>query len=160
MKKIILAGIAGMLISISCNSAKQMKSPEVALKFKGDWEITSVKYEKGYKLKPFDEGADSQCFVGSHWKLIPNNDSGSYTINGGGSCPVVTQPIKFEVTKENEFRFKKLQSGVKAKNITEGYVLMVEKQDADHFTLVQDVPFEGKILKVYYNFARTGMEIK
>ena len=29
-----------------------------------------------YKIKPFDEGADAQCFVGSHWRLIPNNYSG------------------------------------------------------------------------------------
>lgn len=159
MKKNLLSVIAGMLVMVSCTSTKQ-NSPSNAesMKFKGDWEITSVKYEKGYKVKPFDEGADSQCFVGSHWRLIPNNYSGAYTLNGKGGCPALTQPIKFEVTKNNEFKFKKLLPEVKAKNITTGYVLQVEIQDADHFTLVQDVPFEGKILKVYYNFARTGMQ--
>jgi hypothetical protein len=28
---------------------------------KGDWQIVSIDYEKGYKIKPFDEGADAQC---------------------------------------------------------------------------------------------------
>ncbi len=159
MRKIFLSvGIAGMMFSVSCNSINKMNVDDAkTTKFKGDWEITSINYEKGYKVKPFDEGADSQCFIGSHWRLIPNNYSGAYTLKGGGSCPVKTQAIKFEITKDNEFKFKKIEAVVKAKNITSGYILQVEKQDVDHFTLVQDVPFEGKILKVYYSFARTGM---
>ena len=124
------------------------------LKLKGDWQIASVNYEKGYKIKPFDEGADAQCFVGSEWKLVPNNYTGNYTINGTDSCPSVTQPIKFEITKNNEFKFKKINTDVKAKNVVSGYVLEFEKQDTNSFTLVQNVAFEGKILKVYYNFVR------
>lgn len=158
MKNLLITAVAWMFILVSCTSANQkMKANAEDLKFKGDWEITNVTYEKGYKVKSFDE-ADAQCFIGSHWRLISNNNSGAYTINGGGNCPSLTQPIKFEVTKNNEFKFKKLLSNVKAKNITSGYILQVERQDADHFTLVQDVEFEGKTLKVYYKFARTGMQ--
>ncbi len=42
---------------------------------------------------------------------------------------MVTQAIKFEVTKNKEFRFKKLQDNVKAKQI-------------------------GEVIKVYYQFQR------
>lgn len=160
MKKALFTAIVGALFAVSCSSTKQAQQAQTSraevLKLKGDWEITSVNYEKGYKIKPFDEGADAQCFVGSQWKLIPNNYSGSYTLNGGNSCPTVTQPIKFEITKDNEFKFKKLVEGTKAKNVTSGYILQIEKQDSNNFTLVQNVPFEGNILKVYYVFARTG----
>ena len=67
---------------------------------------------------------------------------------------MVTQAIKFEVTKSKEFRFKKLQDNVKAKKITEGYVLQLENQQKDSFTLTQSVPFEGEVIKVYYQFQR------
>jgi len=157
MKKILFAGLIA-LFAISCSSVKQAETAQTTraevLKLKGDWQIASVNYEKGYKIKPFDEGADAQCFVGSQWKLIPNNYTGSYTINGGDSCPTVTQPIKFEITKDNEFKFKKVNADVKAKTVVAGYILQFEKQDTNSFTLVQNVPFEGNILKVYYNFVR------
>ena len=155
MKKVLLTGMIGTLFAVSCSSANQAQNARADfMKLKGSWEISSVDYEKGYKIKPFDEGADAQCFVGSQWKLVPNNYTGSYTINGGDSCPTVTQPIKFEITKDNEFKFKKINADVKAKNVVAGYILQFEKQDTNSFTLVQNVPFEGNILKVYYNFVR------
>ena len=59
----------------------------------------------------------------SIWKLVPNNDSGSYTVIGDDNCPSITQNIIFEITKNKEFRFKRLIQNVKAKNIIDGYVL-------------------------------------
>jgi len=125
---------------------------------KGDWQIVSVNYDKGYKIKPFDEGADAQCFVGSHWRLIPNNWTGAYTLNGGGNCPAVTQPIKFEVKNGNTFMFKKIAAGTKAKQNTAGYTLTLVSQTTDQFSLEQDVPFDGENVKVVYNFERAGMK--
>lgn len=155
MKKVLLTGMIGTLFAVSCSSANQAQNARADfMKLKGSWEISSVDYDKQCKIKPFDEGADAQCFVGSQWKLVPNNYTGSYTINGGDSCPTVTQPIKFEITKDNEFKFKKINADVKAKNVVAGYILQFEKQDTNSFTLVQNVPFEGNILKVYYNFVR------
>ena len=155
MKKILLAGILGTTFLVSCSTAKQAQaSRDDFYKLKGNWEVTSVDYEKGYKIKPFDEGADAQCFVGSQWNLVPNNNTGSYSLSGGGDCPTVTRAIKFDVSKDKEFSFKVIDAGVKAKNVTDGYVLDFQNQTPTSFTLVQNVPFEGKILKVYYNFTK------
>ena len=155
MKKILLAGILGTTFLVSCSTAKQAQASRADFyKLKGNWEVTSVDYEKGYKIKPFDEGADAQCFVGSQWNLIPNNNTGSYSLSGGGDCPTVTRAIKFDVSKDKEFSFKVIDAGVKAKNVTAGYVLDFQNQTPTSFTLVQNVPFEGKILKVYYNFTK------
>ncbi|KPE49468.1 lipocalin family protein [Chryseobacterium indologenes] len=163
MKKLLLAGMLGTsLFAVSCSSVKKAETSQNQrseyLKLKGDWQIVSVDYEKGYKIKPFDEGADAQCFVGSHWRLIPNNYSGAYTLNGGGACPAVTQPIKFEVKNGDTFMFKKIAAGTKAKQNTAGYSLTITNQAADQFSLVQDVPFDGNTVKVVYNFQRTGMK--
>lgn len=163
MKKLLLAGMLGTsLFAVSCSSVNKAATSQNQradfLKMKGDWQIVSVDYEKGYKIKPFDEGADAQCFVGSHWRLIPNNWTGAYTLNGGGNCPAITQPIKFEVKDGNTFMFKKIASGTKAKQNTAGYTLTLINQTTDQFSLQQDVPFEGGNVKVVYNFERAGMK--
>ena len=159
MKNLLLTGILGAGILASCSTAKTAQANRAEfLKLKGDWEITSVDYDKAYRVKPFDEGADAQCFVGSHWRLIPNNYSGSYVLNGGGSCPSVTQPIKFEVVNGNEFKFKKLLEGSKAKAVVSGYSLQLENQSTDQFSLVQNIPSNGENVRVVYNFQRTGMK--
>ena len=155
MKKVLLTGMIGTLFAVSCSSANQAQNARADfMKLKGSWEISSVDYDKQYKIKPFDEGADAQCFVGSQWNLVPNNNTGSYALAGGGDCPTITKAIKFDVSKDKEFSFKVIDAGVKAKNVTAGYVLDFQNQTPTTFTLVQNVPFEGKILKVYYNFTK------
>ena len=158
MKNLLLAGILGAAISVSCSTAKTAQSNKAEfLKLKGNWEIASVDYDKNFKVKPFDEGADAQCFVGSQWKLIPNNWTGSYTLNGGGACPSVIQPIKFVVVNGNEFKFKKLLEGSKAKAVTVGYSLNLVSQTADGFSLEQNIPSDGENVRIVYNFVRSGM---
>lgn len=158
MKNLLLAGILGAAISVSCSTAKTAQSNKAEfLKLKGNWEIASVDYDKNFKVKPFDEGADAQCFVGSQWKLIPNNWTGSYALNGGGDCPSVMQPIKFEVVNGNEFKFKKLLEGSKAKAVTVGYSLNLVSQTADGFSLEQNIPSDGENVRIVYNFVRSGM---
>jgi hypothetical protein len=41
-------------------------------------------------------------------EIIPNNWTGAYTLNGGGTCPAITQPIKFDVKTEIHLISKKL----------------------------------------------------
>lgn len=161
MKKLLFAAVLGSSLSaVSCstvNNAKTAQSQKAEfLKMKGEWEVSGVTYDSQYKIKPFDEGADAQCFVGSIWRFVPNNYTGSYTINGGTGCPSVTQPIKFEVLGGNQFQFKKIADGTKAKANISGYVLNLVDQSADSFTLVQNVPFNGEIVKVNYNFRRVS----
>lgn len=155
MKKVLFTGIIGAVFAVSCSSANQAQHAKSEfMKLKGNWEITSVNYEKEYKIKPFDEGADAKCFVGSQWNLIPNNNTGSYTLVGGGDCPSVTRAIKFDVSPSKQFSFKKIDTGIKAKTVTSGYILDFQDQTPTSFTLVQNVPFEGKIIKVNYNFTK------
>ena len=162
MKKLLLAGMLGTsLFAVSCSSVNKAATSQNQradfLKMKGDWQIVSIDYDKGYKIKPFDEGADAQCFVGSHWRFIPNNYSGSYTLNGGGSCPSVIQAIKVDI-KGDTFTFKKIADGTKAKQNTAGYTLTVINNSTDQFSLEQNVPFDGNNIRVVYNFERAGMK--
>lgn len=156
MKNLLLAGILGATIA-SCSTAKTAQNNRSEfLKLKGDWQITSVDHDKNYKVKPFDEGADAQCWVGSQWKLVPNNWTGTYSINGGGSCPTVTQPIKFEVVNGTQFQFKKIAEGTKAKQNSAGYTLNLISQTEDQFSLEQNIPSGGDNVKIVYNFQKVS----
>ena len=155
MRNILLTGIIGASLAVSCSTAKTAQTNRAEfLQLKGDWQITSVDYNKSYIIKPFDEGADAQCFVGSNWKLVPNNYSGNYTLNGGGACPSKVQPIKFEVLADKTFQFKKVIDGQKPKENVVGYRLTLVNQTADHFALQQSVPFNGEMVNVLYHFQK------
>jgi hypothetical protein len=164
MKKLLFAGMLGASVfAVSCSGVKNAKTAQNQrsefLKMKGDWQIVSVNYDNQFKIKPFDDGVDAQCFVGSHWRLIPNNWTGAYTLNGGGTCGTgFTQPIKIDVVSGNTFNFKKIAEGTKAKQNTAGYTLTLVSQATDQFSLEQNIPFDGENVRVVYNFERTGMK--
>lgn len=164
MKKLLFAGMLGASVfAVSCSGVKNAKTAQNQrsefLKMKGDWQIVSVNYDNQFKIKPFDDGVDAQCFVGSHWRLIPNNWTGAYTLNGGGTCGTgFTQPIKIDVVSGNTFNFKKIADGTKAKQNTAGYTLTLVSQSTDQFSLEQNIPFDGENVRVVYNFERTGMK--
>lgn len=160
MKSLLLTGIIGVALLSSCagtqNASVKQEQRKEFMSLKGDWQITSIDHDKGFSIKPFDEGVSSDCFVGSVWKLVPNNYTGSYTLNGGGDCPSFSQPIKFEVVNGTEFKFKKVYEGTKAKSNVVGYSLYLVNQTDNSFTLQQNVPFEGDVVKVNYNFQKTS----
>ena len=153
MRNLLLAGILGAALSVSCSTAKTAQNNKAQFrKLKGNWEITSVQYDKNYKVTPFDEGADAQCWVGSQWKLVPNNYSGSYAINGSGDCPSVTQPIKIDFVGDYQLKFKKIADGTKAKQNLSGYTLNLQNQTEDSFQLVDNV---GGV-QITYNFQKVS----
>lgn len=164
MKKLLFAAMLGTsLFAVSCSGVKNAQTAQSQraefLKMKGDWQIVSINYDKQFKIKPFDDGIDAQCFVGSHWRLIPNNWTGAYTVSGGGTCGGgYTQPIKVDVVSGNTFNFKKIAEGTKAKQNTAGYTLTLTNQTTDQFSLEQNIPFDGENVRVVYNFERTGMK--
>jgi len=155
--------LGASLFAVSCSGVKNAQTAQSQrsefLKMKGDWQIVSINYDKQFKIKPFDDGIDAQCFVGSHWRLIPNNWTGAYTVSGGGTCGGgYTQPIKIDVVSGNTFNFKKIAEGTKAKQNTAGYTLTLTNQMTDQFSLEQNIPFDGENVRVVYNFERTGMK--
>lgn len=160
MKKLLFTGLIGALSLSACSTVQKGQEAQNQrsnfMKLKGTWEVASVNYDKNYKIKPFDEGVDAKCFLGSTWSLVPNNWTGSYTLSGKNGCPAISQPIKFEVVNGNQFQFKKIYSREKAKQNVSGYILEFKNQTDNSFTLVQNVPFEGNYIKVYYEFQKVN----
>ncbi|MFY7741141.1 MAG: lipocalin family protein [Flavobacterium sp.] len=127
---------------------------EVAMK--GNWVIVSVSYpgSEYIKVNSFDI-ADSQCFVGSTWKFVSNNNKGEMVLTKA-SCPAFSSPITWFVNKEGNFVMKVLNAGEKAKKVKEGYVLKIANQSENSFQLVDRITVGGSMADVVYQFQKTN----
>jgi hypothetical protein len=156
MKKILLLAMMAFGIfsckTTSATSTKLDNKSEVGMK--GNWTIVSVEYPSKDNIKVNSFGlADSQCFVGTTWKFISNNNKGEMTMDKG-NCPQFSSPITWFVNKEGQFVLKVLNAGEKAKRVRDGYVLSVENQTPTSFELVDKVDVLGKMTRVVYQFSK------
>ncbi|QCX52505.1 lipocalin family protein [Elizabethkingia sp. JS20170427COW] len=156
MKKILFTGLLGAIVATSCSTANQAQTARVDnYNLKGIWQVTSVDYDKQFKIKPFGEGMDVNCFVGSQWTLIPNNGKGNYMVSSS-ECPSVQRNFMFNVTKDKQFSFKVIPDGTKAKQTTAGYFMQLENQTATSFDLVQSVSDGSTPITVVYHFQKAN----
>ena len=126
---------------------------------KGEWTMTSFKtqgIEDDFIKMKFFSVADSDCFVNSLWRFIPNNATGSYTLNNA-NCQG-NYPFKWNVVKREGaefFQFKYSVEDIKDKNIGIGEAFMkVLSVEEETMTLRQQIPFEGKFIYIIFNFNR------
>lgn len=156
MKKVILLSILSVAIfACKTNTATKLDNKtEVAMK--GNWVVSSVYYpgSEVIKVNSFDL-ADSQCFVGSTWKFISNNNKGDMALTKAG-CPAFSSPITWFVNKEGNFVMKVLDAGEKAKRVREGYVLKVANVSENSFQLVDRINVGGTMADVVYQFQRSN----
>ncbi|WP_330441936.1 lipocalin family protein [Flavobacterium sp. C4GT6] len=148
MKKVLFLCMC-VIAFASCSSLDQKSQVGI----KGNWTISQVSYPGSdyIKVTSFDV-ADSQCFVGSSWKFVSNNNTGEMSLTKVG-CPSFTSPIVWSVTKEGAFTLK-ITEGEKAKRVSQGYFLQVRNQTESSFQLVDKVNVGGKTVDVVYQFNR------
>lgn len=162
MKNLSLAALFLALVAIfgtSCSPKQGVTTTINKGAVKGNWVLTDIQYEgipDNAKVTVFDE-ANAKCFIGSQWILPDNNANGSYTISSTeNGCSPVTQNIVWTLTKQGNvtmFGFKKLLSGVKAKNVTDGYLVEVTGAGST-MTWRANVNFEGKSAAILYTLQR------
>lgn len=86
MKKMFLLALV-VVIGISCNPPKVVQDSYKVMK--GYWTLDEITYDASgkYNISLFNDET-AECFEGSTWRFIPNNNTGNYTIeksdcNGG-----------------------------------------------------------------------------
>lgn len=138
----------------SITDKKLDRTSQVAIK--GNWTITAVTYpgSEYIKVNSFDI-ADSNCFVGSTWKFISNNNKGEMALTKY-DCPVFSSPITWFVNSNGEFVLKVLDAGEKAKKVRAGYVLQVANQTENSFQLVDKINVGTKMTAVVYQFQKAN----
>jgi hypothetical protein len=158
MKKIILVCALAVLMfackSTSATSTKTDRKSQVAIK--GDWVISAVTYpgSQYVKVNSF-QLADSECFVGSTWKFVSNNNKGTMALTKT-NCVAFSSPITWFVNDQGQFVLKVLDAGEKARKVRDGYILGVANQTETSFQLVDKIDVAGKMTDVVYQFQKTN----
>ena len=156
MKKLLLLSLLALFFvgckTTSVGNTKLDTSSQVDLK--GNWRVSSVTYpgSEYIKVNSFDI-ADSQCFVGSTWNFISNNNKGSFSLNKS-DCASYNSPITWYINKEGKFVLKVLDEGLKSKKVKTGYFLGVENQSENSFQLVDKINVGNNPTKVVYQFEK------
>nr|WP_314897155.1 lipocalin family protein [uncultured Flavobacterium sp.] len=158
MKKVILLYILVVSMfackSTSVTSTNTDRKAQVAMK--GNWEISSVTYPGSQYIKVNSfQIADSECFVGSTWKFVSNNNKGNMALTRA-SCTAFNSPITWFVNKDGQFILKVLYVGEKARKVREGYILMVANQTEASFQLIDKIDVGGKMTDVVYQFNKVN----
>lgn len=135
-------------------TTKLDRPSQVAIK--GDWQITGVSYpgSEYIKVNSFNI-ADSNCFVGSTWHFISNNNKGNMTLNSS-NCTGFTSAITWYVNKEGQFVLKILDEGLKSKKVKTGFVLAVRNQSETSFELIDKINVGNKPTDVVYLFQKVN----
>ena len=93
MKKVILLFLAIGLIS--CGTSKTVRDSKKTIK--GDWTLSTITYSKSGKYNvTLLNDTSKDCFEGSIWQFIPNNNTGTYTINES-SCSTGVRNFVFTI---------------------------------------------------------------
>lgn len=152
---IVMAVIIGLtVVSCSTQNAATGVSNVGRGKFTGTWTLNNVSYDglvESAVSNVFDQAKPS-AFVGSTWKLT-NSGNGIYTLNNGTS-----QTIYWSVNNSDPngqmFQFKKIYEGDKAKNVQQGYQLMVSSNDGNNMILKSPVSIGNGTGYIVYSFSK------
>jgi len=162
MKRIlVIAAIlcSSMMILQSCSSTKSTAASGVNLKrgnVSGTWVLNDISFEgvPAANVKSLFSEASYKCFIGSTWSLT-NSGNGSYLLPGTADCPTRTQNIFWSVSTADEtFQFKKLNEGDKAKNVTDGYRLILSAASGDNLVLKSPVEYGNSPAYIVLNFTK------
>ncbi|WP_452219695.1 lipocalin family protein [Lacinutrix salivirga] len=155
MKQLILC--LTVLCLISCGTTKTVRQSKKVIK--GDWVIDNITYSESgtYNVQLLDD-ASKQCFEGSTWSFIPNNNTGMYTINGL-DCSTGVRNFVFTIQEIDESTglYDFLLKPTNAKNKSEtnvGFRLRLSALSDAQMQWQQTVNVNGKPFTINMNFSK------
>jgi hypothetical protein len=149
MKKIVFIALSCMLLS--CSSYKNVMSKQKVIK--GNWTLNEITYnQKGTFNVTLLNDVSKECFEGSSWNFIPNNNTGSYTINNA-DCASGARDFVFSIKELNKlsgyFDFL-LKPKNNPKN--EGFRLELIQLSETNMQWQQFLTVDGKPFTISMNF--------
>ena len=156
MKKISL--ILFSLVLLSCGTSKTVKQSKKNIK--GKWVLDSIISTTSniYKVNLLKD-TTKECFTGSNWQFIPNNNSGTYSIIYK-SCPTAIRNFIFTIedidasTGYQSFLLKPTNDKKKSKN-NEGFRFQLVQISASSMQWKQTVLVDGKPFEIIMNFSKS-----
>ena len=142
---------------LSCGTSKVVRDSEKDLK--GNWTLNSFNYSKtgSFAVNLFND-TSTDCFEGSTWEFIPNNNSGTYEIN---SSDCVTGPRKFKffiqeidaATGLYDFMLKPVNAKGKSET-NQGYRLKLAGITETTMQWRQTVTLDDSPFTIFMNFTK------
>ncbi|MDC8004218.1 lipocalin family protein [Aureisphaera galaxeae] len=158
MKKVMML-LAVIAIMAGCGTPKTVIESKKVIK--GDWVIDDITYsEKGtFNITMFQD-TSKECFEGSSWRFIPNNNSGYYSITDG-NCPTGERNFIFTIQEIDpdtglyDFLLKPTTKlGKPDKDRAVGFRLRLAQLSNSSMRWEQTVQLEGKPFTITMNFSK------
>ena len=155
MKKLLLLLVT--ISVLSCGASKTVRDSKKVIK--GNWVLNTIDYSQSgtYNVKLLNDSS-KDCFVGSSWQFVPNNNTGIYTINNS-QCSIGNRYFVFtidEVNKETglyDFLLKPTNEKYKSE-INEGFRLSLVQLSVSNMQWEQTVNVDGKPFTITMNFVK------
>lgn len=155
MKKLFLSLI--VITLLSCGGTKTVRESKKVMK--GDWDLSSITYNQPgtFNVKLLND-VSKECFEGSSWQFIPNNNTGNYTVNNT-NCSTGMRYFIFTIQEINEstglYDFLLKPTDEKKKSETNsGFRLQLTQLSDTDMQWQQTVSLEGKPFIININFTK------
>ena len=155
MKKVILIFLAIGLFS--CGTSKTVRDSKKTIK--GDWTLSTITFSKTGKYNvTLLNDTSKDCFEGSTWQFIPNNNTGTYTINES-SCSTGVRNFVFTIQEVDsqsgfyDFLLKPTDERNKSET-NQGFRLKLTALSDTNMQWQQTVTADGVPFIINMNFAK------
>lgn len=158
MKKITLLSLSIITLFLaSCGGTKVVRDSKKEIK--GYWTLNTVSYnEEGDFIVSLFDIASKECYEGSSWRFIPNNNTGNYTINGT-DCPNGEYYFIFTIQEINQetglYDFLLKPTDAKKKSMTNaGVRLQLTQLSETNMQWQQTLTLDDKPFTISMNFTK------
>ncbi|WP_040280599.1 lipocalin family protein [Psychroserpens damuponensis] len=156
MKQLITICFAVCLLS--CGASKTVRTSKKVIK--GNWTLNNITYSKSgaYNVTLFND-ASKNCFEGSDWQFIPNNNTGIYTITKN-NCTTGGRYFNFTIQEVNEdtglYDFLLKPTNAKGKSESNaGFRLNLTSLSENQMQWQQTINADGVPFIINMNFTKT-----
>lgn len=156
MKKILILALI-TVTAFSCGTPKTVQQSKKVIK--GYWSLDNITYDSSgtFNVTLFNDSS-VECFEGSSWRFIPNNNTGNYTIDNS-SCPTGERKFIFTIQEIDSstglYDFLLKPTNAKGKSDTDsGFRLRLAQLDEYSMRWEQTVNLDGKPFKINMNFSK------
>ncbi len=161
MKKIILL-LALVALILSCGTPKTVIQSKKVIK--GDWTLDTINYSKDgtYNVMLLNDVA-KECFEGSEWHFIPNNNTGNYTIVNS-DCSTGIRYFRFTIQEVNAdtgfyaFLLKPTDEKYKSDEYNRGFRMTLGHLSDSEMRWQQTLPVDGDPFTITMNFSKIVKE--
>ncbi|RFN58120.1 lipocalin family protein [Marixanthomonas ophiurae] len=156
MKKLIVLAVVAMTV-LSCGTPKTVTESRKIIK--GYWALDNISYSESGEFNVSLLGDTSkECFEGSTWRFIPNNNTGVYTINNP-DCPTGDRNFIFTIQEIDPatglYDFLLKPTNAKGKSADDaGFRLQLAQLNESSMRWEQTVNLEGSPFTINMNFTK------